>query len=121
MPRKAIARLATWEVVIGHWGKMLMLRYDNRDEAWQTYERISKAMDEWKEFRNSEPTVHAMDLYGTHTFAMNDLKSVSIVEIEPAVRISRAYEKAYREVEGSEASPPVEAEATEVPQPEPEA
>jgi hypothetical protein len=111
-----------WEVVVGHYGKILILRYEDQEQAQNTYELIATAIDDWSDYKNDRKrTIRVTDDIGCHTFAAGETKSVSLVEIDPAIRANVAFEKRCNAIKDGEAAEAVEAQAAEVQDAQPEA
>jgi hypothetical protein len=89
-----------WEIVVGHYGKILVLRYANKEQAENTFELLSTAVAEWSDYKNDRnPTIRVTDDIGVHVFATSETKSVSFVEIETVLRANFAFKKRCEDAE----------------------
>jgi len=114
--------IAKWEVVVGHYGKLLILRFLDKEQAENTFELISTAVTEWSDYKNDrKPTIRVTDDIGVHVIVTSETKSVSMIEIEPAIRGNIAFEEHFRAIKNGEAEPASEDQGAEVSLSEPEA
>jgi hypothetical protein len=111
-----------WEVVVGHYGKILVLRFVEREQAQEVYDAIASEIDNWADYKNDRKrTVTVTDDIGVHTISCSETKGVSLIEIEPAMHAAVAYDRRFNALKNGEAEKASEGEGAEVPQPEPAA